>query len=88
MSGPEPNESRHTGHSSLTASGCPRLRADAMTRAAVRAIPATLTDDGRRAYLEIAQRAQVEAVNTYSVLCLGLQAYVTTAHLRDVDNPG
>tara|TARA_B110000902_G_scaffold205961_2_gene234527 strand:+ start:189 stop:368 length:180 start_codon:yes stop_codon:yes gene_type:complete len=59
-----------------------------MTRAAVRAIPATLTDDGRRAYLEIARRAQVEAVNTYSVLCLGLQAYVTTAHLRDVDNPG
>jgi hypothetical protein len=59
-----------------------------MTRAAARAIPATLTDDDRRAYVEIAQRARVEAVNTYTVLCLGLQAHLTTCHLRDVDHPG
>jgi len=48
-----------------------------MTTPVARALPADFSTDDRRAYEEIAHRARTEAVNTYTVLCLGLQAYLT-----------
>ena len=47
-----------------------------------RLIPEDLANgDNRRAFLEIAERARVERVNSYSVLCLGLQSYLDAQHL-------
>ena len=44
-------------------------------------VPGGFTDDGRAAYLAIARRAQVEAVNGYTVLSLGLQSYLSSREI-------
>ena len=42
---------------------------------ALRRVPDDLSDDGRRSYLLIARRAQIEAVNAYTVLGIGVQIF-------------
>lgn len=42
-----------------------------------RAIPDELIGENRFAFIEIAERARMERVNAYSVLCLGLQSYLS-----------
>lgn len=44
-------------------------------------MPATLTEDGRRALSEIAARARTEHVHGYTVMCLGLQSHLVAARL-------
>lgn len=46
-----------------------------------RQIPVTFQNSDRLAYLEIAQRAQVELVNGYTVLCLGLQSFLAAKRI-------
>ena len=41
-------------------------------------VPEQLDTDGRESYIQIATRAQAEAVNRYTVLALGLQAYMNS----------
>ena len=43
-----------------------------------RKIPDCIDDDGRLSFVRIAQRAQIENVNWYTVLSLGLQTFVRT----------
>ena len=40
-----------------------------------REVPPCIDQDGRSAYIAIAKRAQVEAVNLYTVLVLGAEMY-------------
>jgi len=46
-----------------------------------RAVPPTLTEDGRRSFSEIATRARTEHVHGYAVLCLGLQTHLSASRL-------
>ena len=45
-------------------------------------MPPGLTEDGRRAFVEIAVRAQAERSHAYTMLCLGLQSFLTAERLR------
>jgi len=40
-----------------------------------REVPSCVDQDGRSAYIAIAKRAQVEAVNLYTVVVLGAEMY-------------
>lgn len=50
---------------------CADLKSDA-----VRTFPQRFDQADRAAYVAIAQRSRVEAINCYTVMALGLQAYV------------
>ncbi len=55
-----------------------------MAEAAPRKIPEELEDTiggNRASFIEIAGRARVEQVNVYTVLCLGLHAYLAASSL-------
>jgi len=45
-------------------------------------MPVGLDEDGRRSFVEIATRAQIERVHGYTALCLGLQSFLTAEGLR------
>ena len=47
----------------------------------VRRVPENLGDVGRKEYLAIAKRAQAEAVHEYTMLCIGLQTYISERKL-------
>ena len=47
-----------------------------------REVPACIDQDGRAAYIAIAKRAQVEAVNLYTVLVLGAEMYRMSRKLK------
>lgn len=57
------------------------LHAVVMFTPAPRAVPRSFTAEGRRSYLEIARHAQNEAVNAYTLACLGMQAYLQATYL-------
>ena len=68
--------SRHTGHSLAdTDSLRPRFAIADRQVETTREVPSCIDEDGRASYLAIARRAQVEAVNLYTVLVLGAQMY-------------
>lgn len=57
-----------------------------MEKTKPRTIPKELIpEEDRASFIEIAERARVESVNSYTVLCLGLHAYLSACRLaRDV----
>ena len=48
---------------------------------AVRRVPADYSHSDKEHYIQIAMRAQSEQVNSYSVLCMGLQSYLASRKL-------
>ena len=62
-----------------------RLCAGGIVPAEPRAIGLGISQENRRVFLEIAERARVEQVNSYTVLCLGLKSYLVS---REVSNGG
>jgi len=48
---------------------------------ATRSMPSHLSDEDRESFLAIGQRAANEAVNCYTVLSLGMQAYIANKPL-------
>ena len=52
---------------------------------AARQIPSFFTEEDRKSFLAIGSRAMCEEVNCYTVVSLGLQAYITNRCIMDSD---
>ena len=79
--------SKHTAQSSCplavsTHFSCSRFRMAGRLIEPTLAVPEPFSDDGRAAFLQIARRAQVDHVNAYTVLSLGLQAHLSASEIK------
>lgn len=52
---------------------------------AARQVPSFFTEEVRKSFLAIGSRAMCEEVNCYTVVSLGLQAYITNRCIMDND---
>ena len=92
--GDESNSSMHTGHAEASVGCAPLpLTPDPSIRLllcaslgtvnpVLRDIPVAMETESCESYIAIAQRNQIEQVNTYSVLCHGLQHFLTVCRFR------
>ena len=52
---------------------------------AARQVPSLFTEEDRKSFLAIGSRAMCEEANCYTVVSLGLQAYITNRCIMDSD---